>query len=453
MSRTTTGGQPPGSPSASLLRGSVLRFAVGSSGVVLGTISTVVTARALGPAGRGTLAALTFVMLVAGQCATLGLGDAAVVRIGQAKARAQDALSSSLLAVMFASLGGALVVLAYSMLQLPLDDVGVWAAVAVGCTTVPVVAVGQLLLFMVYANQRIDAMSALSLVMAMTATLGVVLFCAVLDLDILGGMLASLAAATSGFVLAGRMLRRAGLRLRPHGSRGYLRPALTYGMRAQLANVLAYSSARLDLLFVYALVGQAEAGIYSVALTLGMIAGFVAVSLSYASFPRMVGMAERDAMSLTAEMVRMAFILGAALAAFLAAVLSTLIAVLLGRQYDDVLVPGFLLLAANVLWGGQWLLSRSIASRGDPSLLLRSFSLNLVTMVAADAVLIPMGGAVGAAAGALLACAAGLLLCLKVYKDRGVAVSAFVPGRADLLRLWGIVRRQASRLRRVPGVA
>lgn len=434
----------PAAPPSTLLRGSLMRFASDASGVILGMISTIVTARMLGPAGRGTLAALTFVTLLVAQCSMLGLGDAAVVRIGQAKASVQEALSSSLVAVMLASLGGAMVVLTYSVLQLPLGDPGIWPAVAAGCVTVVLYAIGQVLLFVVYATQRVVAVSVLTIVMSTTATVGVVVFCAILDLGVLGGAVASLVVAAVGLGAAATMLRRAGLRLRPRTSPGYLPPALRYGMRTQLANVLAYSSARLDLLFVYALASQGEAGIYSVALTLGTITGFVAIGLSFASFPRMAGMSDHAAFELTAEMARIAIVLGLALAAALAAALSTLIPVLLGREYADVLMPGIVLLGANVLWGGQWLLSRALASRGDPGLLVRSFSLNLATMVAADVVLIPKAGALGAALGSLGAAAAGLLLCLKAYHARGVALSAFIPGRADLQRLGGIAGRLAS---------
>lgn len=442
---STAAAPPPGS--STLLRGSLARFASDGSGVLLGVISTIVTARVLGPAGRGTLAALTFVTLMMIQCCTLGLGDAAVVRIGQAKATVQQALSSSLAAVIPASLTGAAIVLAYAFAQLPLDDGGIRAAVGVACATVIVASAGQLLIFVVYANQRVVAVSVLTIGMSSSAALGVVIFCAVLDLDVLGGVLAGLVSAMVGFGAASTMLWRARLRLRPRASRAYLRPALSYGLRTQLANVLAYSSARLDLLFVYALASQGEAGIYSVALTFGTITGFVAISLSFASFPRMAAITNRDALDLTAEMARIAVILGFALAAILAAGLSTMIALLLGSEYREVLTPGIVLLAANVLWGGQWLLSRALAARGDPRLLVRSFSANLATMAAVDAVLIPTAGAVGAAAGALAAAVVGLLLCLRAYRDRGVPASAFVPRRADLLRLWSIAERVTSRQR------
>ena len=432
---------PPPRVRGTLLSGSLMRLVSDGSGVVLGLISSIVTARVLGPSGKGTLAALTFVTLLVTQCCTLGLGDAAVVRIGQAKASAQQALSSSLAVALLASLAGAAVVFAYSILQLPMDDAGIWLAVGVACLTVVVGTVAQLLIFLVYARERIVAVSVLTIAMSATAAGAVVVLCVLIDLDVLGGVLAGLVAALLGFVVATVMLSRDRLKLRLRFDRAYLRPALSFGLRTQLANILAYSSARVDLLFVYALAGQHAAGLYSVALTLGTITGFVAIALSFASFPRMASMSDAQALKLTVDMVRAAMILGVLLAAVLALALSTLIAVLLGSAFQGALLPGVVLLVANVLWGGQWLLSRALAARADPSLLIRSFALNLVTMAAADLILIPTAGALGAAVGALVGAAAGLALCVRTYHDRGVQPSRFVPGRADVVRLWGIARR------------
>jgi O-antigen/teichoic acid export membrane protein len=445
VSSPPAAGEPPvaapAGSSSSLLRGSAMRLASDGSGIVLGTVASIVTARVLGPAGKGTLAALTFVSLLAMQCCTLGLGDAAVVRIGQAKATAQEALSASLVVVALASVLGAGGVLAYAVVQLPLGDAHIWAAVAVACATVVVGAAGQLLVFLVYARGRVVAVSALTIAMSVTAALGVVAFCVVVELGVLGGMLAALASAALGFAVAATMLARAGLRLRPRASRDYLRPALSFGLRAQLANVLAYSTARIDLLFVYALASDREAGLYSVALTLGTMTGFVAIALSFASFPPMAAMAEAAALELTAAMARVAALLGTALALVLALASSTLITVLMGSRFEDALWPTVVLLFANVLWGVQWLLSRALAARGDAGLLVRGFSVNLATMAAADMVLIPLFGATGAALGALAGAATGLVVCLRTYGARGVRPASFVPRWADLRRIRDVARQ------------
>ncbi len=412
-----------------------MRFASDATGMIVGTVSGIVTARVLGPASKGTLAALTFVSILVIQCCVLGMGDAAVVRIGQGKASAQEALSSGLVVVLSASLGGVGIVFVYSVLQLPVHETGIWAAVAVTCVTVVVSSVTQLLAFLVYAGQRVVAVSVLTMGISATTMLAVVLFCAVLGLGVFGAALGTLVAATLGAGATAVMLRRQNLRLRPRVTMSYLRPALSFGLRTQLANVLAYSSARVDLLFVYALSSHEQAGLYSVALTFGTIPGFVAIGLSYASFPRMAGQADREAHALTAEMARFAVLIGLVLAVALALVLSTLIAASLGNAYRGALAPGIVLLVANVLWSEQWLLARALAARGDPGLLVRSFTVNLATMIACDLVLIPLGGALGAAVGALAAAVAGLGVCLAAYRDRGVGPTSFVPGRSDLRRL------------------
>lgn len=448
MSSTPPATEPtvaaPVPATGSLVRGSAMRLASDGSGIVLGTVASIITARVLGTAGKGTLAALTFVSLLAMQCCTLGLGDAAVVRIGQAKATAQEALSASLAAVTLASLLGAAAVLAYAVAQLPLGDDGMWAAVAVACATVVVGAVGQLLIFLVYAGRRVIAVSVITIAMSVTAALGIVAFCVVVDLDVLGGMLAGLCSAALGFAVATVMLTRGGLRLRPRVTPAYLRPALSFGLRAQLANVLAYSTARVDLLFVYALASDDEAGLYSVALTFGTITGFVAIALSFASFPPMAAMADAAALELTAAMARAATLLGTALAVVMALAASTLITVLMGSAFAGALWPTVVLLFANVLWGVQWLLARALAARGDAGLLVHCFSANLASMAVADMALIALWGATGAAVGALFGAVVGLAVCLRAYRGRGVPPASFVPRAADLRR----VREVAGQARR-----
>ena len=137
-------------------------------------------------------------------------------------------------------------------------------------------------------------------------------------------------------------------------------------------------------------------------------------------------------------------LLGTALAVIMALAASTLITVLMGSDFAGALWPTVILLFANVLWGAQWLLARALAARGDAGLLVRCFSANLASMAVADMALIPLWGATGAALGALLGAVAGLAVCLRAYRGRGVAPASFVPRAADLRR----VREVAGQARR-----
>ncbi|MBA2608655.1 MAG: hypothetical protein H0U92_06940 [Actinobacteria bacterium] len=66
-----------------------------------------------------------------------------------------------------------------------------------------------------------------------------------------------------------------------------------------------------------------------------------------------------------------------------------------------------------------------MAARGDPDLLFWSFAVKLATMMAADLALIPSLGAVGAAIGSVIAPAAGVVMCGRAYRKRGVALREF----------------------------
>lgn len=421
-----------GSANHGLARSATVRFISDGSGIVVGAITTLLMARVLGPSGVGTFAALTFITMLVVQVGILGLGDAAVVWVGQRKATLQEALSSSSPLLFAAGLGGSLVVLVYSLLQLPVDDPWVGAAVATACVTAVVSVMAQFFIYMIYASQRVVAASLLAMALTLTTMLGVIVFVVVLHLNIFGGTLAVLTANVSVLGAASIGLRRVGLSFWPRLNVSYLKSTLRFGSRALLANVLAYSSARADLLLVYGLSTPTQAGLYSVALTLGTISGFAAIGVSYASFPRLTRMSDRAAQALTAQVARVSLILGTALAIGISILLGAVLSLLLGASFRGALAPAVVLLFGNVLWGAQWLLSRALAARGDPRLLVRSFTLNVVTMICADIPLVLAFGAVGAAIGSVLAPAAGVLLCLRTYNRGGLAVRALIPGLNDL---------------------
>lgn len=414
---------------------------------MIGAITTLLMARVLGPSGVGTFAALAFITMLVVQLGTLGLGDAAVVWVGQRKATLQDALSSSTPLLFAAGVAGALVVLAYSLLQLPLEDPWVPAAVVTACMTAVVSVLTQFFIYVVYASQRVIAASLLAMGLTLTTMLGVVGFVVLLEFNLFGGTLALLTANVSVLVAAAIGLRRVGLSFRPRLGSSYLKPALHFGSRALLANVLAYSSARADLLLVYGFSTTTQAGLYSVALTVGTISGFAAIGMSYASFPRLTRMSRHAAHALTAQVARVSLILGTALAIGISILLAAILPLLLGASFRGALAPAVVLLFGNVLWGAQWLLSRALAARGDPTLLVRSFTVNVVTMICADIPLILAFGALGAAIGSVLAPAAGLLLCLRTYNRAGLAVGALIPRLSDLGLLRDLSVRACRTLR------
>ena len=113
-----------------------------------------------------------------------------------------------------------------------MGDAGIWAAVAVACLTVMIGPVGQVLVFVVYARQRVVAVSMVNISMSAAAALSVMMFCVLLDLGVFGGALAGLVVGGLGFLVATTLLRSEHLKLRSRLAACYLRPALRFGLRA-----------------------------------------------------------------------------------------------------------------------------------------------------------------------------------------------------------------------------
>jgi O-antigen/teichoic acid export membrane protein len=443
MTETVPGSEPVVEADArpSLSRNSAARFAAESTSLVLGAATATVTARLLGPSTKGLLSALSFVTMLLAHACLLGLNDAAIVRVSRGESTAQEALSSSLGLATLSSAVGALLLCAYAWLALPLDQPYVRLSVATGCLSLPVNLSGLVMIGLLNTQERMVASSIIFLSITGVAAVTTAFFIAVLHLSVLGGMLGALVGLVVGLVAATVLLERDGFRFRPRLDPRYLRPAFRFGIRVQASYMLTIAVARLDLLLVYSLAGSADAGVYSIALTFGTLSGTVAIALSYASFPRLAQLDEAEAQALTVRLVRVGLAAALAVAVAAGALVPVIVRVLLGPAYGGATVPALLLLVGGVFWSAQWLLARAYAARGDPSLQLVSFLVNLVVMVALDLALIPHWRSTGAAFASIVGPAVGVTICLRRHRATGASLLALLPRLEDFRQLATFVRR------------
>lgn len=418
----------------SLTRGSAARFFADASGLVFGLVSGVIAARGLGPEGKGLFSSLTLLTGIMLWVCSLGLGDAAIVMVGQGKATVQKALSVTVTAVLALSLAGMVLLWAASIVAFRNDWHEVRTAAALACFVLPLLVLGNNLGFLLSAQERVVAHSAVSGTTAVMTSVGLLLFVGLVPLSIAGGVLANGLGAGAGLVLAAWLLRRSGLSFRPRLDRQYLAVAVRYGVSVAVSYVVTIMFQRIDLLLTYALAGPGAAGQYSVALALSMLVALLPTAISAATFPRLAKMDQVEADQLTAQACRYGF--AAALSAGLVLVATVPVAVplLFGRAFAPSVGPTLILLAGGVLWSNQWLLCRAAAARGRPGLLLRSFVLGLSIMCGLDYVLIPRLGITGGALAAVAGPAAGLALCLVSYhrsRSWNVPLRSMVPRAGD----------------------
>jgi len=416
-------------------------------------IAGLITARWLGPSGKGIFSTLTFLSGLFMQACCLGLGDAAIVLIGQKKASIQEALSATLTVIFISVLVGMAGLWAVCALQFRSDWLPLRGAVLIAAVGLLVSVYAQVLSHLLNAQERIVSSSLVLLITSGFTTLGTWLFIAAVPLSILGGVLAGLLGSGIGLVVILVLLARTGLSLRPGWHPRYLAAAFRYGVKVQASSLLMAVAGRVDLLLVYWLAGQAAAGYYSVALTIGTLVMYVAWALSIASFPRLAYLDETEALALTAQICRCG--LAATLVVGVPILLATPIVVpfLFGSVYRPAVQPAIILLGGGMIWSLQWLLCRARAARGQPELFFYSFGASLVIMCLLDYLLIPAWGITGAALAASVGPAAGLAICLLTYSHAGsqrLPISELRPTASDFRAVVALPLRLLSS---VPGRA
>lgn len=391
----------------SLARNSLARFMADGSRLVFGIATSVLAARALGPAGKGTLSTLLLIShaLLIYAC-SMGFGDALVVLIGKKRTDPHRAFSRSLIPVGAACLLGILILAA--AIPVAQWEKIVPAVVIAGAGMVCYVYL-EVNLALLNAREEVVVTSLILGVSFATIALATVGLVTVFNFGITGGVLASSLGGLVALVLSLVALRRRGLTTRPRWSSRFTREALRLGLPLQLSLLLIALSQRIDQVLVYSLSGEVDGGHYSIALTLGQLVVYLPAALSAASFPRLAHSSDADTLDLTQSVARMSLAGSLVGAALLLVVIPLSTTWIFGRAFAPAVRPAVVLLFGGVLWGHLWVLARAAAANGRPAAVFASFGFTVSTMLALDLLLIPTYGLSGAASASAVATTGGLV--------------------------------------------
>ncbi|HWC12704.1 MAG TPA: oligosaccharide flippase family protein [Acidimicrobiales bacterium] len=432
----------------SLSGNSAARLVADMTALGMALVSATVTARLLGPSGKGYYSSLLLLGGVFVVCFSAGLGEAVIVLAGRGKVTVRTAVAATMGATLGLSVLGALVFVAAAYLTLGADTTNDRVAILLGAVGTGLNVQYNTMAAFLLSQERVVAVAGLAIAAAAISTGALWVLVAGTGLGIAGALLGSVVGSAVVLVATITLLRRTGLSLRPRWVPAYLRSAFPFGASLQVSNLLVLMTARLDLVLVYRLADASTAGGYSVALTIGTIVASVPTALAYASFPRLAALDDDEARRLTADLFRVGVVAALLCGGAVALAVPTAIPVIFGQDYRGAIAPTLLLVPGGVLWSGQWILCRAAAARGKPRPLLVSFVASFVSMVALDLVLIPLWGAVGAGLASLVGSVVGLLVCGLYYRQWGWDWSAMVPRRGDVAAVFATVRRLVLAVRR-----
>jgi O-antigen/teichoic acid export membrane protein len=249
------------------------------------------------------------------------------------------------------------------------------------------------------------------------------------------------------FILAAALSAAAAWRARilpssPDGIRGTYRRVVGYGLRAYLGTLLQGVNYRFDFFLVAFFLPIAQAGLYAVAVSATEMLWMVPNNLEAVLMQRAARLPGQDSDRLTRAITRLTslFLLaGAAVLAFVAAPLVTLV---FGSAYHQAVGPLLLLLPGTWslgLWKG---LTADLIGRGQPQAKALGAGIAAAATVVLDLALIPHFGINGAAVASSCAYTLALVVALVIYRRcTGTnAAELIFPRPSDLRLLLAMAR-------------
>ncbi len=198
----------------------------------------------------------------------------------------------------------------------------------------------------------------------------------------------------------------------------YLGPAIRYGYKAHLSNLIAFLNYRSDLFFVNFFLGPAAAGVYMIAVSLVEQLWLISQAVSTVILPRLSSMNndEDGRRALTPLIARLVFLITLVAALGLAFFVSMLIEVLFGEAFSGAVNVVLFLLPGVVFLACGRVLANDLAARGLVHINLYLAIGILVINIAGNLLLIPVYGIVGAAMATSVAYSINFLIRLIIQQ-------------------------------------
>ncbi len=369
-----------------IARGASITLAARLAALVIGIASSVVVARALGPAGKGEYALIILIPALFQLAGGLGLDQAVVYLV--ARRRGEARAITFTLAASSAGLG-LLLLGGYAALSLlppytryleaaAVDPPLVWILIAL----LPVTLATQSLLSGILALERYRDYNLATLVPPIVNLALLLALVVLLRLGVAGAVAASGGASLIGLAGAGVLFFAAAPAGQVRPLPGLVREALSYGWRAHAASLAWFVHYRADMFLVGYMAGPAALGFYATAVGLAEKLYLAPSAIGTVLFPRVAAAEGSEQRNVTPQASRYALWLTIGLSVLVAALARPVIGGLYGADFLPSVPLLWLLLPGMISLAVGRLVSADLNGRGLPGSVARvnasATALNLV---------------------------------------------------------------------------
>jgi O-antigen/teichoic acid export membrane protein len=385
--------------------------------LALGVVTGIVSARLLGPVGRGELAAVTVWPMALVFLLSLGVNQSVVYHTGK-QARSVSEIFTATLGL---GLAQGLVVVALGALLLPFNLHNYsWSVKIIGLfflASTPALIVSG------YPANIFQGLQRSSLFNIIRACAPVCYFAGMVVLSLVHRVSLVTVVGVQAFAYFfaaafGYGILIAQLRPKIDWKPAVTRQLLGFGLRAQAANVSNYFNQRVDQLIMAMFVRPAELGLYVVAVTLATAVTFFSQASGIVTLGRASSVAPEAVTHVISKSVRLSlfWLACACTALFFAAPL--LITKVFGAQYSGSILACRILLPGMVALGLNQVLYNGACALGRPLLSAYAEGVGMITTAVGLALFLPRYGYIGAAAVSTVAYTTTLVVMLMLLRAK-----------------------------------
>lgn len=362
--------------------------------------SSVILARVLGPAGRGTYALIILVALAMQRIGSLGIEVSNIYFTGSKRYEIRKIVLNSLescfligivLIIIFAGVS-ILEIFKHFMTMNKIVGWHLWLVVL----SVPLALLLAFLNNILLGKEEIILYNIITLVQPILQFLALVLFLLVMQQGLIGALYAYVFALAGTTSLVLWNLRKYIIIGNPRDS-NVMKDSIRYGIKAYWGNLAQFLNYRLDMLLVAAFLSPSAVGLYSVAVMIAEKVWMLPSVIATVIFPRISYFNEQEANELTPCAARHTLFITFIISFILALAAYPFIKFLFGKAFIPSVLPLIFLLPGVIALSISKILTADMAGRGMPQFGTYGSLASLAVNFVLNLYLIPRWGIQGAA--------------------------------------------------------
>jgi O-antigen/teichoic acid export membrane protein len=310
----------------------------------------------------------------------------------------------------------------------------------------PLSLVASFLASLLLGQQRMFAYNSVD-ILRVLSNLGFQITSSVLSAGVTGAVIAWLAANVLALLFA-LWLLRGEFSLKVGQLRSVIRPALSYGARSYVGNLLTFFNYRLDSFLVNFYRGAAAVGQYTTSVTMAELLWYLPNAVSGALFPKVSSLDKDTANRITPQACRQTLLVVVLAAIVFGIVGGWLLVLFYGQAYLPAVRPFLWLLPGMVGVTVAKIISADLSGRGKPQFSAYSAGITVFVTIVLDVLLIPRFSISGAAIASSIAyIASGSLAVFWFSRETGALPSTLLIPRLEdfkyLIQRGVLIARQA----------